>query len=239
LLAVLEKIVGPPDPVPVPPEPEDDSKPPVNKEKKNVKAIVGLAISGLLLLTLLSESFTDYDSFIGALVIALIGLIFGIIGWYDVKLKKVGGRGLAIGSIVCAVLVVLMLVGQFSSEPATVYPGSPELPAPTVAPKRANPRPMDISGSWLGNDGMTYTFEQDGNTVLAFGFNQFGAPMMNGHGLRNGSQPIQFNYSLADGSSGQFTLQIAAGGQTMNADYVNQSTGESGRILLSRQMAGY
>ena len=251
LMAVLEKIVGPPDIRPVPPSPDDEIIKPVPKEKKNIKAITGLVISGLLLLTLLSEGFDDFDSFVGALILAMIALLFAVIGWFDVKLKKVGGRGLAIGSIISAVLVTLMLIGQFSSEPSAVYSGSsapimaseaerpvdnsaPAAKAPAVAAKQATPPSAAISGSWQGNDGMTYMFEQDGNSLQVFGLNQFGVPMMTGQGWLGGSPPLHFNYSLADGSSGEFTLQVVVEGRTMNATYTNHTTGEYGSILLNR-----
>ena len=256
LLQVLEKIVGPPDARPVPPKPENEYARPVSKEKRNLKAIFGLVIAGLLLLTLFSEGFTDFESFIGAIVLAVIALILGVVGWYDVKMKKVGGRGLAIGSIVTSVLVVLLLVGQYPAAPVAVTPGSSlpilareaETPVvdkvtaakvPALAAKKVTPGQADISGSWLGSDGMTYLFEQDGSSVLAFGFDQFGAPMMNGQGVLSGSQPIQFYYSHSDGSSGEFSLQLNAGGQTMTATYLNHSSGETGRILLNRQSVGY
>lgn len=260
LMAVLEKIVGPPNSRPAAPIASDDVSTSVSKEKKNIKAIIGLIISVLLLLTLFSEGFADSESFVGALTMAVIALIFGVIGWYDVKLKKVGGRGLAISSMVCAVLVALMLVGQFSSAPVD-SPGTstpvkvrkaeppinntvnaakaPAVPAKQAAPRQAPPTSATIRGSWLGSDGMTYMFEQNGNTVQAIGFNQFGVPLMTGQGVRQGSQPIQFYYALADGSSGEFTLQVVSEGQTMNADYINHGTGETGRILLNRQADGY
>ncbi|HEY5672930.1 MAG TPA: TIR domain-containing protein [Malonomonas sp.] len=253
LMAVLETIVGPPDKQPVAPKPDDDINQPIKKEKKNIKAIIGLAIAALLFMTLLSEGFNDFDSFVGALIMAVIALLFGVLGWYDVKMKKVGGKGLAVGCIVSAVLVALMLVGLFSSEPATVYQGTTApimaneaapprddtaARAPVAVGKQASPRVVPLSGRWQGSDGMTYMFEQDGNSIQVFGLNQFGVPMMTGQGWL-GPPPLHFNYSLADGSSGEFTLQVVAEGRTMNATYTNHSTGEYGSILLNRQPGGY
>jgi hypothetical protein len=86
---------------------------------------------------------------------------------------------------------------------------------------------------------MTYMFEQHGYDLQVLGFNPFGVQMMIGRGTLRDSRQSHFTYSLADGSSGEFTLQVIAEGQTMNASYINHSTGQSGRILLNREAATY
>jgi hypothetical protein len=253
LMAVLEKVVGPPDEGQ---RKADDEKNKPPGSKKNVKAIVALVLSLLLMFTLFAEGFSDSESIIGALVMAVIALIFGVAGWYDVKMKKSGGRGLAIGSIVSAVLLMLMLIGQYPTAPVPSSP-APSAAKPTqgswgkavssrldtmqereTAGRRA-PQADSIAGRWQGSDGMTYLFAQYGNTVQVSGLNQFGVQMMTGQGLLDGSRPLSFNYSLADGTSGIFSLEMVAEGKTMNAAFTNHSTGLFGRILLNRQSSGY
>ncbi len=249
LLTVLESIVGPPeqtpDPLPVPPRPDGGEVP--GAKKRNTKAIVSLAISALVLLALLTEGIEDSDAFVGGVALAVVALIVGLISLYDVKMNKAGGRGMAIGSIVCGVLVALMVVGDYPTDvpyvPDPVVPGqlnmgTQNLPQPVMPAVPAVPQSTaSVNGSWQGSDGFTYMIEQSGNRVNVYGLNVYGVQIMTGQGSFGGAKTIHFNYTLADGSVGESTLQVADSGQVMNGTFSNHTTGLFGRIILSRQNA--
>ncbi len=251
LLKVLETIIGPPQPGPEPvPEPAG---------KKNIKAIISLVLSALVVFGLATEGVADSDAMVGAVALVIGALILGVIGLYDVKMKKVGGRGLAIGSIAVSILLGLMLVGEMPAEPVAIKstlsdhvttqrkPASSAAEPPAVSvepPPVSAPEPVpkappygQIGGNWQGSDGMTYIIQQQGQQVHVIGLNTFGVQVMTGQGAFYSADRVQFEYSLADGSYGESTLQVIAGGQQMNGSFTNHATGLYGQIVLSR--AGY
>ncbi len=253
LLQVLETIVGPA----LQPKPDETEEQKTSSGKKNIKAIISLALSALAIFGLATEGIEDSDALVGAIALVVVALILGVVGLYDVKMKKAGGRGLAISSIVASVLVTLMLVGQLPSEPVAIHStlsepimaqGSGEgtvkdQPAASVKPPTATSAPppatpakqyAPIGGNWQGSDGMIYIIQQRGRQVSVLGLNTFGAQVMTGQGVFTSTDRVQFEYSLADGSYGESTLQVVANGQQMNGSFTNHATGLFGQIVLSR-----
>lgn len=243
LIMILESIIGTPEDKllvqPVQPRPNATGE--QDEKKMNTKVFVSLGLSALVLLTLLTEGIEDSDTFVGGVILAVVALIIGLIGLFDVKMNKASGGGMAIGSIICAVLVGLMVVGDYPGDvpyvPNTEVPnqfniGTHNLPQPVIPfdPQTA----ANINGSWQGSDGFTYMIEQSGNQVNVYGLNAYGVPIMTGQGTFSGSKTIHFNFSLADGTVGESTLEVADHGRVINGAFNNHTTGLFSQIILSR-----
>ena len=251
LMKILETIVGPAEEAAGGPAP----MPPAEAQKKNLKAIFSLVLAGLVAVSLVTEGIADEDTLIGAVALTIGALVLGVVALYDVKMKKSGGRALAIGSIICSVLVGLLLVGQLPAKPvATRSPQSepllPDQPEPSSTanppvtaaqpsrpdspPAAASPSYPQVSGSWQGSDGMSYQIEQSGPQIRIIGLNPFGVQIMTGQGQFEGSAELQFDYSLSDGSYGEARFRVVEDGQRLNGHFTNHATGRYGQISLTR-----
>lgn len=91
----------------------------------------------------------------------------------------------------------------------------------------------DLTGVWVGSDGLSYGVNQQGQQVYLQACDFFGRPLMQGAGVLNGTQ-LQIRYQLADGSTGRATGNVSPDGRQIFASAHNDFTGMSAPILLQR-----
>ncbi|MBX2990906.1 MAG: toll/interleukin-1 receptor domain-containing protein, partial [Bacteroidetes bacterium] len=132
LVKLLEKALGRKSKKKSSPQPSSPQPfPPVPAPKGiSVKASIGLVLSLFVFLFLISGDPMDTNTAVGAIMFLLVSLVLGIIAFYDVKLNKVKGKGLAIGSIAVAVILCFVVFGRFPSH-TTSQQG--DLPSDTSA----------------------------------------------------------------------------------------------------------
>jgi len=85
-----------------------EQPPPVDEKGTYWLPIPSMVIGILALLTLFDDSPTDHDTMLGMILIAIIGLVLGIISLN----KQRKGKGMAIAGIVLSVIAILGWVGQ-------------------------------------------------------------------------------------------------------------------------------
>jgi len=235
---------------------------PVPLKKLSVKAIMSLSLILFLLILFFTEESLDWNTVMGGLVFAFVALALGIVAFYDAKLNKVKGMGLAITGIVLSAIMALALIGKSplttdnvdsparnqeqsarlepsgSKTPVTV-PNEQSASAP-LSDSRTSPlrtelqHPnLDITGTWESVDGFTYEFEQRGNHVQLAVKNGYGVLVSSGEGSIIG-QRVELSYVLSDFTGGGVQLTVSAEGNEMHGMYRNVTTGLSGSIVLRR-----
>ncbi|CAG0123936.1 hypothetical protein RHDC2_00266 [Rhodocyclaceae bacterium] len=122
------------------------------------------------------------------------------------------------------------------SAPATGLPDdwgifNKALKEPAPAPRAI--QPINISGSWRGQDG-TYIFQQSGNRVnfQLYGWNQSLIALGTGAIVQG---MVTIAYNRVDNTGGEARLQVSVDGRQMAGSYKNLVTGEAGVVVLARQ----
>lgn len=193
---------------------------------------------------------------IGALVFLLAGLVLGIIAFFDVKLNKVKGKGLAIGTIVLSAVLCLVVFGKLPSEEtsdagqnppgssissAEPTPAVSDLPARTESGQSTASQPAvteparaaNITGAWLDAEGGLLHFQQDGSAFILTGTDESGIEM-NGRGTIN-QQIVAFDIGTAGYDLAKARLILSSDGREMRGTLHVPWTGETQNIILRRQ----
>jgi hypothetical protein len=219
--------------------------------RRSGKAISALVVAVLVtVLVSRDDAGLDHDAVVGAIVLSVIALILGILGFRDIKQQRFRGRGVAIGGIVLASLAGLAAIGSLrepgSPTMAEVDPDKtggevtqrdpdtfdPNLLPPTAAIPSA-PREPDISGSWLSSDGSRIKVDQHGERFEFLEFEPSGAISATGSGLIRGNQ-IQSTFRATDNSSGSGQFRLSGDGKTISGSYTESATGDTVNVILSR-----
>lgn len=220
--------------------------PPQVAKKTRWKAVTGLVI-GVLLMLSFNEVSVDKESSEGGLLFALVALGLSIAAFYDARPTAESGpqgRALPISGMVLAALMSLAFLGALDTPTPTDSATGPQplsttsLPAPTPTPAVATlsvpstPQDIDISGSWRGTDGI-YMFQQSGSNVHVQLLNWDQVPIGQGTGAI-AEDVITIGYVLQDNTGGTARLQVSANGKQMSGNFRNLVTGETGPMHMIR-----
>lgn len=220
-------------------------------KKFSGKAIASIVISLLTTMSLVQEDSFTQDMKIGALALALTALGLAGFAFFDTKLNKTKGKVLAIIGLVFSGLILLVDIGLLAtpapSPPTTSTTATPhQAPVQQSVPQAVLPEPLPrelpapppaastISGIWAGSDGLTYQIQQQGNMVAVIGGYPNQMVMITASGVING-QNIELDYiRTTDNTGGKSRLRISANGRSMQGQYRNLATGETGEMILTR-----
>lgn len=220
-------------------------------KKFSGKAIASIVISLLTTMSLVQEDSFTQDMKIGALALALTALGLAGFAFFDTKLNKTKGKVLAIIGLVFSGLILLVDIGLLAtpapSPPTTSTTATPhQAPVQQAVPQAVLPEPLPrqlpapppaastISGIWAGSDGLTYQIQQQGNMVAVIGGYPNQMVMITASGVING-QNIELDYiRTTDNTGGKSRLRISANGRSMQGQYRNLATGETGEMILTR-----
>ncbi len=97
----------------------------------------------------------------------------------------------------------------------------------------ARPGLIVIAGSWQGQQGITYTFEQYGTRVVFSEINPFLGVTATGTGTLTGNS-LSLAVTTAAFTTGTAALQVSPDGRQMMGTYVDQVTGVTVPLVLSR-----
>lgn len=221
------------------------------QKKFSGKAIASIVISALTAMSLAQEDHFTQDTKIGALALVLTALGLAGFAFYDVKLHKTKGKVLAIIGLVFSGLILLVDIGLLATPvptpPTTTATTTPlQAPVQQAAPQAVLPEPLPrqlpapppaaatISGLWAGSDGLTYTIQQQGNMVAIIGGYPNQMVLISASGVING-QNIELDYiRTTDNTGGKSRLRISSNGRSMQGQYRNLATGETGEMILTR-----
>lgn len=228
--------------------------------KFSAKAITGLVLTGLILMTYLADEITDSSAALGGLIFVVVGIVLSVLAYRDIRAGKTRGRGTAVAGAVIGGLFALVLLGEMGDleDPDSAWVASPigavpqsvpgiEPPARVeTAPALAQPEPaaietpqpaagvVNLAGQWSSAEGLTYVMEQVGNQVTFAEYN----PLLNtvtagGAGSIDGRDFV-LSYQTALGTTGQARLRVSDDGESMSGNYTDLSTGMSQHITLQR-----
>ena len=230
------------------------------RPKVSAKAITGLVLTGLILMTYLADEITDRSAALGGLIFVAIGIVLSVLAYRDIRAGRTRGRGTAIAGAVIGGLSALVLLGEMGdledpdtawvAPPMSAVPQAPSAAGPAahteLAPAPAQPEPaaieapqptasvVNLTGNWSSADGLTYIMEQAGNQVTFAEYN----PLLNtvtagGAGSIDGRDFV-LSYQTALGTTGQARLRVSDDGESMSGNYTDLSTGMSQYITLQR-----
>lgn len=256
IIATLEKLGIPPKPW----DPPHPIPPPPESAKTNRKAITGLTLV-LFSFAAYSEE-PDADTLLGALVFVIAGLVFGVLGYQEIKRQHKNKKGMAIAISTFAVgtLALLALLGSLGNlstggspnfspppvamNPAADLPSAPALNAqkivtPPPDPKPRHPSPpaassLDISGVWLSNTAEMLLIQQRGTAVEILA----GDMANNGYMGRGQLQGTHLNLTVAHTGTGLsvvMDMEVSQDGTQMNGTLSQPLTGMTQPYQLARQ----
>ena len=100
--------------------------------KRSVKAIWSLALVALVVISLINGE-NDHDTILGGILLSLVA--FGLAGFalFDIKRRRVSGKGLVIAGAATSALALLGTLGLLGAEQAPVGTGSSEATSNSAA----------------------------------------------------------------------------------------------------------
>lgn len=226
---------------------------PLSQKGVSVKASIGLVLSLFVFLFLLSGDSMDTNTAVGAIMFLLTALVLGIIAFYDVKLNKVRGKVLAIGSIALAVILCFVVFGRFSSHtpaqqgdlpsdtsaaiaqvaPSTVDPSDQQPAAQPEYRSTVPARVVNITGSWHDTEGGILYFQQEGNTFILSGTDDNGIEM-HGNGFID-QQIVTFDIGANGYTLGRAQMILSDNRREMRGTLYVPLTGASESLVLRKQ----
>lgn len=211
---------------------------PAEEKKFSGKVIAGIVLISLSILAYGMDEIYDYDSFVGAVFLLIIGCVLSFWGVFDSNRQRVKGRTPGIVFGVLGILMILALFGGIEEytdmppepDPAWTYNSAPagavpEIPDPPVQPQTVI---TNVSGVWGGSNGLVYNIIQDGNRVSFQEMN-----LLTGMVVGTGAGTISGQVIILAGGSGR--LQVSPDGSLIQGNYMNPMTGLMVPIVLSRQ----
>lgn len=138
----------------------------------------------------------------------------------------------------CAALITA--VGGLIGALAAAGMIGPDADVPTSVPEIATPLPtrevasINISGSWLGANGLTYVITQSGHVVTIQEISPVYGVTANGEGTVSGTE-VDITYSAVDGSIGIASLIFSEATGELSGTFSNLTTGLATPAILYRQ----